>query len=130
MNEKYTFKLKYEKAYRSVKFYDQHNCWIGTVYAYADKNAIYRYIDHSHLDEGGFSSHLANTDITLDVIKRLAIVFASNSGIDNDIIQELEEDWTTIDFECIGFKMADIIYSDDKIDDSIDTQIFNMWMKK
>lgn len=125
----YTFKLQYDSVERKLKVYDEYTIWIGTALLDRDTNIVCTYIDHNNYDGVG---HLPNYGqyLTLETLKNLCIEFAATSGIDNDIIDDLIEGWSAVDFECIGFKLDDILYSDKPVQNDIDSQIFNYWMKK
>lgn len=125
----YTFKLQYDSVERKLKVYDEYTIWIGTALLDRDTNIVCTYIDHNNYDGVGYLPNYGEY-LTLETLKNLCIEFAATSGIDADIIDDLKEGWSAIDFECIGFKLDDILYSDKHIVDSIDDQIFNYWMKK
>lgn len=124
----YMFKLQYDRVERKLKVYDEHTIWLGTVLLYTDKNVVCTYVDHAHDDFRLLE--IDGRQMTLENLKALCIELAATSGIDEDIIQELEEGWMQSDFECIGFQLSDIIYSETKVQNDIDSQIFNCWMKK
>lgn len=125
----YMFKLQYDRVERKLKVYDEHNIWLGTVLLHSDSNSICTYIDHDNMDDRTILPSDGRR-LTLDVLKSLAIELAATSGIDEDIIDELQEGWMQSDFECINFQLGDIIYSETKVQNDIDSQIFNCWMKK
>lgn len=125
----YMFKLQYDRVERKLKVYDEHSVWIGTALLNSVTNTVCTYIDHSNIDG---RNHLPTDGrkLTLENLKSLCIELAATSGIDEDIIQELQEGWMQVDFECIKFQLDDVLYSEKEVQNDIDSQIFNCWMKK
>lgn len=125
----YTFKLQFDKVERKLKVCDGYGIWIGTVLLNTVTNTVCTYIDHSNIDG---RNHLPSDGrkLTLENLKSICIELAATSGIDEDIIYDLKEGWLAVDYECIGFKLEEVIYSDKPVENTIDDQIFNYWMKK
>lgn len=125
----YMFKLQYDRVERKLKVYDEHSVWIGIALLNSVTNTVCTYIDHSNIDG---RNHLPTDGrkLTLENLKSLCIELAATSGIDEDIIQELQEGWMQVDFECIKFQLDDVLYSEKEVQNDIDSQIFNCWMKK
>lgn len=125
----YMFKLQYDRVERKLKVCDEHGIWIGTALLNSVTNTVCTYIDHSNIDG---RNHLPTDGrkLSIENLKSLCIEFAATSGIDEDIIQELQEGWMQVDFECIKFQLDDVLYSEKEVQNDIDSQIFNYWMKK
>lgn len=125
----YMFKLQYDRVERKLKVCDEHGIWIGTALLNSDTNIICTYIDHSNID-GRNHLPIDGRKLTPENLKALCIELAATSGIDEDVIDKLQEGWMQVDFECIDFQLGDIIYSEKEVQNDIDSQIFNYWMKK
>lgn len=125
----YLFNLMYDRVERKLKVYDENTIWIGTVLLNTVTNTVCTYIDHSNIDG---RNHLPSDGrkLTLENLKTICIELAATSGIDEDLIDELKEGWIQVDYICAGFKLDDILYSETAVQNDIDSQIFNYWMKK
>lgn len=125
----YLFNLMYDRVERKLKVYDENTVWIGTVLLNANTNIACTYIDHDNIDG---RRHLPNDGrkLTPENLKAICIELAATSGIDEDLIDELKEGWMQVDYICTGFELDDILYSETVVQNDIDSQIFNYWMKK
>lgn len=125
----YLFNLMYDRVERKLKVYDENTVWIGTVLLNANTNIACTYIDHDNIDG---RRHLPNDGrkLTPENLKTICIELAATSGIDEDLIDELKEGWMQVDYICAGFELGDILYSETVVQNDIDSQIFNYWMKK
>lgn len=125
----YLFTLMYDRVERKLKVYDENIVWIGTVLLNNVTNTVCTYIDHSNIDG---RRHLPNDGrkLTPENLKTICIELAATSGIDEDLIDELKEGWMQVDYICAGFELDDILYSETVVQNDIDLQIFNYWMKK
>lgn len=125
----YLFILMYDRVERKLKVYDENIVWIGTVLLNNVTNTVCTYIDHSNIDG---RNHLPpdGRKLTPENLKTICIELAATSGIDEDLIDELKEGWMQVDYICAGFELDDILYSETVVQNDIDSQIFNYWMKK
>lgn len=125
----YLFNLMYDRVERKLKVYDENTVWIGTVLLNTVTNTVCTYIDHSNIDG---RNHLPSDGrrLTPENLKTICIELAATSGIDEDLIDELKEGWMQVDYICAGFELDDILYSETAVQNDIDSQIFNYWMKK
>ena len=125
----YLFNLMYDRVERKLKVYDENTVWIGTVLLNTVTNTVCTYIDHSNIDG---RNHLPSDGrrLTPENLKTICIELAATSGIDEDLIDELKEGWMQVDYICAGFELDDILYSETEVQNDIDSQIFNYWMKK
>lgn len=125
----YLFNLMYDRVERKLKVYDENIVWIGTVLLNNVTNTVCTYIDHSNIDG---RNHLPSDGrkLTPENLKAICIELAATSGIDEDLIDELKEGWMQVDYICAGFELDDILYSETVVQNDIDSQIFNYWMKK
>lgn len=116
----YMFKSKYNAASREVTIYDAEGCWIGSLKVTWGGMVTHKMTPHlcRFIECPPF-------ELTDESLKKFAVEAASHSGLDDDVMWDIEEastvvaDWT---IDTIVPKKADIKPSGDPI--------FDAWMKR